>query len=601
MSDRQLRVRNFRDSIRKPKRPCPHADFDGADGLFSLFSDDVVMLVLAAALAINASEFGLAYFETVDTGAICVLAMARSCRRLSLILHNCCPELRTEALSRMCTRVRPQDAGDTLAFTRQMKSELLSCDQLRIVKGAQNAMALHCSKDCCRNARRAFNKDVKKGRVLARPSSPGAKCAPSDSQVVPVTDNCSLQHANEDGSVVFAYIRERLSKVAVHGDERGRRFRNAIVRFRLDPYKLSFARTSILDIDSATMSEPLEMKTSPCGEFVAFIRAIHEIDADAALPLSAAFIWNRNWREPYEIKPWYGGDVMSNCLSAQNVWYRTNECGDAMVVVAWSTELFHSSGHFVGSSAPDSAHSQYLFSSYSIDASDPPDHWESTFSEYGALLTCSPCCGGNKVLTLSKRRDVASGFRCVYMNDLAMSSSYAVSSTYVDAGPKGPVAASVSPNGDCVVVVCKTSKSILTTVAWQTSDSNYTPIGTLDITPWLGLYSNHETMFDSDLVKASVDIQFSSCSRFFAVVDRHPLFGARPEGHGVVVVDTAMRGKTTKMRAFPLFQLEDQAPRGFQWAQDGIFLLPPGTDEHGALGPKGGSLCVYAPTGTGFV
>lgn len=225
---------------------------------------------------------------------------------------------------------------------------------------------------------------------------------------------------------------------------------------------------------------------------------------------------------------------------------------------------------------------------------------ETTFAEGGSLLACKPFKDGNKVLTLSKKRDIVNGFRCVYSHDLAMSSSFAVTSTCVDAGPKGPVAAGVSPSGDCVVVVCKNQKSVRANVCWQTGERNFTPVANLDITPWLGLYSN-DANFGGDLVKASVDIQFSPCSRFFAVVDRHPLFGAKPEGHGAVIIDTAMRGVTNKLRPFPLFSLEDQCPRSFQWTRRGIFLLPPGTDENGAIGARGGSVCLLCPTATGFM
>ena len=613
-SKRQTAIRSFRGAVRacdgQSKRLQISTPDQVVDGLFSIISDDAVSLVLKLALVPSKGTVGLKYFEDIDGGSRAVLSLALSCKRFAMLIRDLCPEVQIEAIARSCTRVLPEVQCNTFAFSEQMRSELLSCDSLKMLRAAHGAMTLHCAKECCRNAHRAFNKDVRKGLVFSRPSSPTMSiCAPEENQLVSVAENCSLQDANNDGSVVFMYMREKLSKIAIHGEERGRRFRDVIVCNELeyvgkpDSKKPKFKRTSTLEIDSDVMSAPLTIRTSPCGGFVVFTRALHELDPEVSFPFSAAFLWHKTWDKAVELKPGYGCDVNSEVLSVQDAWFRVDDKGDVMLVVAWSTEFYHSSGHFVGSNVLDPRHAQYMFSSYYLDQEvlEHPEHGETTFAENGSLLTCKPCSNGNKVLTLTKKRDILNGFRCVYLHDLAMSSCFAVTSTYVNAGPKGPVAAGVSPAGDLVVVICKNQKSVKANVCWQTADKNFTPVANVDITPWLGLYAGDGSDFGSDLVKASVDIQFSPCSRFFAVVDRHPLFGAKPEGHGAVIIDTAMRGLTNKLRPFPLFSLEDQCPRSFQWTKSGVFLLPPGTDENGAIGPRGGSICIFCPTATGFM
>jgi len=103
------------------------------------------------------------------------------------------------------------------------------------------------------------------------------------------------------------------------------------------------------------------------------------------------------------------------------------------------------------------------------------------------------------------------------------------------------------------------------------------------------------------LVKACFALCFSACGRFVAVHDRHPLFGAHTSGHGLVVVDMALRmQQKQRLRAFPIFSTIDQAPRAFHWTRAGIWMMPPGTDDNGSIGARGGAICLYAPKTAGI-
>tara|TARA_B110000046_G_C12783284_1_gene309934 strand:+ start:91 stop:537 length:447 start_codon:yes stop_codon:yes gene_type:complete len=133
----------------------------------------------------------------------------------------------------------------------------------------------------------------------------------------------------------------------------------------------------------------------------------------------------------------------------------------------------------------------------------------------------------------------------------------------------------------------------------------YTPVQTVDLSPYFGMSPPWDEIpytMNTDLVKACYEFVFSPCGRFVAVVDRRPLFGESPCNHGVVVVDMAMRmeHKKSGLKTFAMFATDDQAPRSFHWTGSGIWLMPPGTDSHGAIGPKGGAICLYAPKTVSF-
>lgn len=610
-----MAVRGFRNIVRTMDGKRSRIEFPiaaaSADGKFSELSDDCIMAIVRALLILaptNPGErsVGLKYFASVDASSKAVCNLMLTCKRMTNVIAAHCPELLAEAVARKCTRVVPASSFNTFSFTRQMQNELLSCDHIKMLRAAQSSMTCHCARSCCYKVQKAFNKDIQSGKVFSRPSSPTlGTCCTEENRLIAVLDNCTMLSVQQDGDYAFAFMRERLPK-QTHGEDRSRRHRDVITRVKRNG--ATFRRTHTIDIESADMSAPLTMRTSPDGESVAFVRAVHEIDTDDDTPFSSAFVCRAGWDAPIAVcRPFSDTDVRSDTLSAQDAWFRTADNGDVMLVVAWSTDFFFPSGHHVGSKASTASSAQYCFTSYTLgeDESEEPEVFESTFFEPGQLITCSMTSDGNKVVTLAKRRDVSIGFRSVCMHYIAMGQSFVIKSAYVASGPKGPLCAAVSPTGDCIVVVGKQEKSVKATVCWQTSDFNFAPVHSMDVSMWLGLSpsndpSNDPADFGTDLLKATMGVQFSPCGRFAALVDRHPLFGDPPDSHGLVVVDTAMRGKASTFRPFPMFPMSEQAPRSFHWTRKGIWLMPPGTDHNGSIGPRGGALCLYTPFNTSF-
>jgi hypothetical protein len=632
-STRQQAVRGFRSVVKHmdKKRTLTGLDTAGkdSDGAFALVSDDCIASIFRMMLIVESKTCGLAYFEQVDLTRKSVLSFAFACKRFARVLCNVCPELQAEALARSCTRVVPSSPYSESCFTSQMREELLSCDHLKMLRAAQRAMTCHCAKSCCHRYQKAFNKDIRKGDVFSRPSSPTLGiCAGDENRLVTVTENCSLMAVAPSGNSAFVYARDRCERE--HGDLRGRRFRDVIKRVELrraavvfskrtgasqdktatvelvEHTETSFAKTNVIEIDSEDMSSPLQMQSSQDGKAVAFIRALHEVDADTDTPFSSAFVWTVDTNAVIEVpRPQPDSNIDGESMSAQDVWFRTSDCGDTLLVVAWSTDFMHSSGHHVGSNAPNQSSPQYCFSTYILDhtSTSPVEHYETMFdgsSMLGTLLTCSHTTDGNGVVTLVKRRDILNGLRTVCKHDLGMSTSHQIRAATMN-GPKGPVSAAVSPNGDCIVVACKQDKSFYANFLWQTGKNSYSIIHALDASPWMGLDpTDGPSDIANDLVKASVNLTFSPCGRFVALVDRHPLFGSPAHGHGIVIVDTAMRDKAYKFRPYPMFPTMDQAPRSFHWSRQGIWIMCPGTDDNGSIGPRGGALCLFAPVCSGF-
>jgi hypothetical protein len=128
------------------------------------------------------------------------------------------------------------------------------------------------------------------------------------------------------------------------------------------------------------------------------------------------------------------------------------------------------------------------------------------------------------------------------------------------------------------------------------ADCSFTPVQKLDLSPWLALSpSSDATEMHHDLVKAVFRLQFSPCGRFFCVHDTRPLFGERAAANGLVVVDMALRmDRTQTLRAFPMFPTDDQAPRSVSWTESGLWLMPPGTDDNGSIGARGGAICLVS-------
>lgn len=649
---RQTTINSFRSVVRmvdgvKVVRSQDSSEITNSQpmGVLDIIPDDSIVRILELILKMSDNNaLGIPYLRAAEKTRKVAVNFALTCRRVYSILETIAAPQKAEMLARASTTITPFYRDTDNPFTQQMRNELLSCDQIKMLQKALRAMACHCAKACCARYQRCFNKDIQKGNIFSRPSSP--RTTPpkyTEFRLATVFDSCSLLAPCSDGETAFAYVRRRLqNRQGVHGEGRGKRYEDCIIRVQKATDKsgnVYFRQTHVKVMEFDDRSQPLSMRTSRNGAMVAFICSLHDGDGSDQMPYSVLYYWNVfSDAGPVIVK---GEDNTGKCSSPQDAWFLEidtvlrgtknkkevdesctelypplDQCDavlnplhlDYRLVVARSSCFVHSSGHTIGPHDPYTAeHPAYKFETLEEDDEDCAlrvyEHGSSRDECF--LVTCSPSEDGSLVLALVKTRSSAFGFRrCTYIHDVVHDTSSLVPHSCTSNSSKGPLCASLSRTGDCIVSLHKTNKSIVMDVMVCNSKSGhfYTPVQTVDLTPFLALAPKENTAFNMNtgLVKACYEFVFSPCGRFVAVVDRRPLFGEAPCNHGVVIVDMALRMEHSMnkrgLKTVPMFATEDQAPRSFHWTNSGIWLQPPGTDEHGAMGSRGGAICLYAPT-----
>eukprot|EP00966_Prymnesium_polylepis_P327868 7383703-Prymnesium_polylepis.1 len=140
---------------------------------------------------------------------------ALTCKRIASVLRNIATNAQVELLARASTNITPLCMDIEYPFTKQMRDEMRSCDQLRMLRAAQNNIACHCSKPCCKRYQKALNKDIRKGnvfktRILPILASRTVPKHPTKSRLITLLESCSLLATNASGNSIFAHVRKRL-------------------------------------------------------------------------------------------------------------------------------------------------------------------------------------------------------------------------------------------------------------------------------------------------------------------------------------------------------------------------------------------------------
>lgn len=598
-------VRKFRSVVRVVDgvnpRPAPYDTLCGMSGMFDALSEDVIARVIECVLQMRRCNTGL--LDMLDEAAstrASVVNFALSCNRVAVVLRTITTDAKAEVIARGATKIAPLRTDVSYPFTLQMRNEMLSCEQFKMLRAAENSMACHCAKACCLKYQKAFNRDIRKGRVFMSPSSKSVPRAlttsTSHSQVVPVLESCGLLAATPEGSAAFAYLRKRLSKLGARSEGRQRRFVETIAKVkRCEQGNADFPVEAELELDTSEVSAPLTMRVSNDGSAVAYISALHPATQQQDCPFSSVCVWTVGSSVVQLEQP-------STCLeewvylSAQDAWF-LDSCDDAVtVVVAWSTDFVHPSGHHVGSHALVAHGPAYMFATYTVEDGCVELSDVTSMHPHLQLISCSPTHAGTSALVLAKRMSTydSPSRRSTYLHDIINNSvRITVGGTHTQ---RGPLCAAISPSGDCAVKISRTEDSIVADVMVRMSRDGFGATQTIDVSPWISLSGTGDHPPASDLVKATLGLTFSYCGRFVAIMDRHPLFGDAPSNHGVVIIDTALRmDKFRALRPHPVFATEEQAPRSLQWTKNGFWMMPPGTDEQGAIGSRGGALVLYCP------
>ena len=442
-------------------------------------------------------------------------------------------------------------------------------------------MGLHCAGPCCARIHKALNKDL-------------FKSYGTDRSLHSVLESSILVSPNEKGNVVFAYQRVKTSKRTLHGEERGRRLIEQVVRATkvVIDGKVFFETTHTKQIDVSSSSPPLIMETNKRGTAVAMIRSLHDVDS---LGGSSAFS---------SVSVWFpGGDIVT--LGAPEGFPgpvmspQTCAWGEESLSVVWSTDFVHPSGHTLGSNAPppEGSHSCYRFVRYTFDEQEA-DIDEVTSAYIGKLMNCSWTSDAKESIVTVKTTNVVTmnRSRSTFLHQPEEDKMWPVST--IPASTRsvegGPLCSVISPTGDCVISLVRAKSSLQLKVAVRSAPLLFTSVKSIDVTPYLMLSVSSPTTTETEFVRAIYQLGFSFCGRYATILDRHAFFGTSASNHGLVIVDLSQRLDHAPLRANPLFNTEDTAPRSVHWTSSGFYIQAPGTDDIGNVGPRGGLLHLCA-------
>jgi hypothetical protein len=354
---------------------------------------------------------------------------------------------------------------------------------------------------------------------------------------------------------------------------------------------ISHQRFISIDMDGVTMVK-LCMSTS--GKHVAFI-ILREADWrvtvhvwDTTSDTTTAIGSHFHPDDPYAIvqEPHYA--------HAQYVMWCTDPYSEEeTLMVAYSTDFYDSDGAYLIDNEPEPSSfptSKFWFVKYDKQLAVQ----RCTPIQRGRLLACSSNRIGNEILLLLLLQSGKSQHPFYSRTELRMFTfgrglqllGRFITSPLISIR-EGPLYAALSPTGDCIVVIPDSLPQHTVLVHVRNNEGHFSPCHEINVSSWI------ETS-TAESFGATVRIEFSPCGRFFALVDRRAEFGDVTDGYGVVIVDMAMRGTTStkSIRVYPLFESSDQSPRGFQWSSSGIWILPPGRNECGVIGPRGGGICL---------
>lgn len=562
--------------FKRLKRPVEVSTLDRVDGsgnagVFDLVSDDAIVRIVELLMFLPCTTVASVH-PVAEESRRNTVSFVLCCKRFHSILQTVAVSQQAELHARAATSIVPVAPWLPGSYTRQLEDELKSCDQIKTLKRAQDAMALHCARACCLRTQKAFNRELSK------------RSAVPTATLVPASESCSVFASARDSSVAFVYRRRRLSKVAVHGEDRAKRFEDEMVRLEIEGDRPRV--TAALSLNLQDVSAPLFVRSSPTGERAVWISAKHDMgeDADEPTAFSVVNVWDgletSTLDQPLE----------STCMSAQDAWFVRADDDSEMLAVAWSSDFLHPSGHRVGSNATADGPC-YVFCTYSFSSDGTPVLCnQGMLCTEGALVSVSPSRTGREAIALVKKKNgVTPSRRITVLHDVVEERFLHIKNCSV---MRGPLCCTFSPSGDCVATLCRTHNALEVQVSVRTNETVFTPVQTFDVTHFLALVPAEEDKDEfptPDLVKAPYFLSFSPCGRFVVVHDQKPLFGERATNHGLVVLDTSLRlSQKRSLRPLPLFATAEQAPRSMEWRSNGIFVAAAGTDSYGSVSSRGG-------------
>lgn len=549
-------------------------------GSFEKIGDDVLLLVMHLIVRIPRDVGrGLGLEAFVTQSSVSLYALVRSCSRMTNILSTIGVALHREMAARAATQIIPVDLYVSYPFTAQVRRESVSSDQLTVLREAISGMHAHCAGPCCSGRRNEFNRGHKEPRLL------------------PAARRSTLTAACPSGEVAFVATRERNQpelKARHRGGVEGSSTSQFILQLSCASSKSSVhAKTATTEMarvqlmDMSQFSAPHFMRSCSEGRRVAFVRAVHSGAPDSSIPHSVVSVWDTRLSDGLSqvLEP-PGHAEQLGAINAQECWWRTSGAGEVGLAVLWSTAYVHPMGSIVGANADNAC---YFLAVYS-----PAEKCAMSLEQYvgpffGKAQTASPTASGCDVAVLVRKPPMGNGLprRCTMLHNMDAEEAAEATHSYdractMPAHPLDaaicPSAVSLSPSGDCLVAVHRRRFTVLVEVLVSTAPGVFVTVQNIDVTHWLSSgQQEDDSPFDEEpehALRLPFEITFSPCGRFATVVDRKTLFGMTATNYSLVVLDLCQRLMRRGVRALPLAQVDDVAPRTLEWTPCGLWMQP---------------------------
>jgi hypothetical protein len=304
---------------------------------------------------------------------------------------------------------------------------------------------------------------------------------------------------------------------------------------------------------------------------------------------------------PIHAKRYDGVSDMPGVCHAQGIWWRD----DDRLSVAWSTTMVSACGADMHGGAPVSVAERFVIGTYRYDAVTgqvEPDEFCGPYM--GRLQSCSATANGNRIVAHVRRLPMHKWDMHYYASviDVDKAAAYELRHPSIwkckgkrrmgkDGYDWGPSAVAISPRGDCVVCMHRTSGGVAMEVLDHDEGVKYLSTNSRDVTEhfttghwirdeaedWLaGTQSESDDDDEHDdypnKVKQPFEIKFTSSGSHAVLVDRRPQFGSRAHNYSTVLVDIGHRRSVKRMKALALFQERGSAAKALHWVDDGVWV-----------------------------
>lgn len=523
------------------------------------------------------------------------LALASTCTHMFTVLWACHDGIAQELRARAQNDVQPLVRDIPYPYMHHQERVRHAHARVRVLRKCETAMAFHCAGKHCRAARKDVRRALKIRHDVVHPVKETSVALFSSASKAPVAF-CVVAHRA---------LNPPMSHIAV-------------VDARSTGVELQLTMR-LHDATTAYFSDPLYIAAEPYGRACAFIRETCEGATDLRVAVTTELRHGAYTTDEKCIvvpTPASHPSMGMILLKAQAIWWSEQTWPGGQphtyLNVGWSTVFVHPAGHCGETGGVVNEHERYMFCKYEFDGFrfydlETRGAWPWTLPQSGRLLTVSATADGTRVAALVRRLPAEKWQTHYYVALHNCSLDYSSTARTSVRHPSiwkckgkrragndgfdwGPSAVAMSPTGDSITVLHRTSGSVIAEVLdldydIYTSLTTYTSSNSRDITEWLSRSDFYAVMEYVDPPSSSSDedefpnkvklpyaIAYSDCGSHVHITDRRPLHGCKAPGYSIVLLDLSKRRVDKVLRAVPLFHDRQSHIKAMEWREHTLWV-----------------------------